>query len=284
MNKAFQRWLKSEVTAAVLRVAYLCSWKASFPKPSSGREILFILGSGASVDRLKDEHWRIIASQKSIGVNFWTIHSFSPDYYALEKTRGVNTVQALEPLINGEKKVRGVRVLWFGGPNRVNRGLLRVFRRLGGRIWFYSGWPLDQEATRGSRAWFFRLVRAFQRLPRPLRPALDVGNTVSRLVTMAIINGWGRVVLLGVDLGGPYFDDYVNFFKKVSHTTQRGVPQGLGPDHKHHVDAVARGEFRISAFLPQLDSWAREIGAGQIFDGTLQGDGRLGLATFEWRG
>lgn len=281
MASSFRGWLKSELTVAAYRLAYLASGKALFPKPSAEGEILFILGSGSSVDNLEPKHWDLIAKETSIGINFWTTHTFFPNYYALEKAYG-NRVQALEPLVYDRRKVRGARVLWFSGPNRINRRLLRVFKRHGGKVWFYSGWPLYKDGGRGLTGKFFHLYRVFQRLPRPLRPALDAGNTVSRLVTMASMNGWKKIVLLGVDLGGAYFSEYVAFSETVANTTNRGMSQGVTPDGKHDVDASKRGEFRLSEFLARLDSWMREIGAGKILDGTVQGDGRLGLEQFKW--
>lgn len=281
MSSSFRRWLKSEVTVAAYRIAYLGSWRAFFPVPSSDSDILFVLGSGSSTDNLAAEHWDLISGHTSIGINFWTIHPFRPDYYALEKVKG-SQIQSLETLLNDQNKTMGARVLWFDGPNQVNRSLLRDFRRRGGRVWFYSGWPLYKNRGEDLRKKFLHLFRAFQWFPRQFRPSIDAGNTVSRIVTMASMNGWKNIVLLGVDLGGSYFREYEIFRENIENVETRSRLQGVEQDGKHGVDGVKRGEFRLSVFLPRLDCWIREMEAGQIFDGTIRESGRLRLTNFKW--
>lgn len=281
MNLAFLGWLKSELTASFFRPAYQGSLKAAFPEPQAEEDILFILASGASVDELLPEQWDVIASQTSIGVNFWTTHSFAPDYYALENARG-DVIQALEPLIDNHTKTKEARVLWFGIPNRINRKLLWVFKRLGGDVWFYTAWPLYHDADRDLRGKFLSLFRHFLRVPRRFRPAIDASHTVSRLVTLAALNGWKTTVLLGVDLGGPYFKEYEMFRQELVNSGDLDTARRAEPDNRHSVDAIQKGEFRQSAILPSLDSWIREIGEGQILVGSSQMDKCLRLETYEW--
>lgn len=282
MEVSFFSWLKSEFTANFYRATYRGSREAFFPKPSGRQKILFIIGSGASVDDLTQTHWDLVDSQTSIGINFWTTHTFAPTIYALEKARG-NTVQALEPLISEPERAQGARVLWFGGPNRINRQLLRLFKRLGGKVWFYGGWPLREASIRRLEQTVSSLTRVFQMFPGPFRPAIDLGNTVSRLVSLAAINGWQTIVLLGVDLGGAYFNDYRSFSEKIASDSDRDTSQGVGPDSRHRVDAIERGELRLSAILPRLDSSFRKAGLGCVLDGSLNGDRRLGLDSFSWQ-
>lgn len=192
-------------------------------------------------------------------------------------------MQALEPLISEPERAQGARVLWFGGPNRINRQLLRLFKRLGGKVWFYGGWPLREASIRRLEQTVASLTRVLQMFPSPFRPAIDVGNTVSRLVSLGAINGWKTIVLLGVDLGGAYFSDYRSFSEKIASDSDRDTSQGVGPDSRHRVDAIERGELRLSAILPRLDSSFRKAGLGCVLDGSLTGDRRLGLESFSWQ-
>lgn len=281
MTSAFQGWLKSELTAAVYRTIYFASREASFPKPKTEQDILFILGGGASVDNLLPKHWNLISNQTSIGINFWTTHTFVPDYYALEKSPR-NMVQELEALISDPEKAKGARILWFGGPNQTSRKLLWSFKLLGGQVWFYSGWPFYKDGRWNLRKRFLQLFRHFQRVPSLFRPAIDAGHTVSRLITLSAMNGWNTVVLLGVDLGGAYFRDYEIFCEQMELKGGRDTYSGVGPDGTHAVDAAQRGPFRQSRVIPLLDAWIQEIGKGQLLDGTLSADKPLGLGRFHW--
>lgn len=278
----FRRWFKSVITAFLYNLIYRGFRSPSFPVPTANRSVLFVLGSGASVDDLASDHWHTIARSTSVGVNFWTAHTFSPDYYALEKM-SVNQYQALEPLLSSNAKTSAARVLWFGGPNRPNRKLLWIFRRLGGSVWFYSGWPLHEGRDGDLRGRFIRLYRLFQHLPRRLRPALDAGHTVSRLVTMAAMNGWKTIVLVGVDLGGSYFEDYMKLREKIESNSNRKMPHAMDSRGRHANNAVELSDMRQGVFFQFLDSWFQELNESRVLDGRVKADNRLGLESFDWR-
>jgi hypothetical protein len=47
-------------------------------------EILFILASGSSINKIQSARWDAIARHDSIGFNFWPIHPFVPSLYLME--------------------------------------------------------------------------------------------------------------------------------------------------------------------------------------------------------
>jgi hypothetical protein len=51
-------------------------------------DTLFILGSGASINRISDQGWMKIGSEKSVGLNYWPIHDFVPSFLMFELPRG----------------------------------------------------------------------------------------------------------------------------------------------------------------------------------------------------
>ena len=57
----------------------LAKWKRS--------DFLFILGSGASINRISPERWKSIAQHDTIGFNFWPFHPFVPGMYFFEAIR-----------------------------------------------------------------------------------------------------------------------------------------------------------------------------------------------------
>lgn len=47
-------------------------------------EVLFILGSGPSINLIKDSEWEHIRKHDSIGFNWWMAHDFIPSFYLLQ--------------------------------------------------------------------------------------------------------------------------------------------------------------------------------------------------------
>jgi len=45
---------------------------------------LFIVGSGSSIDNYSTKEWNEIRLGISVGLNYWTLHSFTPDVYCFE--------------------------------------------------------------------------------------------------------------------------------------------------------------------------------------------------------
>lgn len=51
-------------------------------------DTIFILGSGASINKISDEGWKHIAEHDSFGLNKWPLHDFVPTYYMFELPPG----------------------------------------------------------------------------------------------------------------------------------------------------------------------------------------------------
>lgn len=47
-------------------------------------DILFVLGSGSSINRISSERWKVISACDSVGFNFWLYHPFVPTMYFFE--------------------------------------------------------------------------------------------------------------------------------------------------------------------------------------------------------
>ena len=53
-------------------------------KQNKKSDVLFILGSGASINDISQKMWKHIKENDSFGFNFWLIHEHVPDYYMFE--------------------------------------------------------------------------------------------------------------------------------------------------------------------------------------------------------
>lgn len=61
---------------APLREADLGAWKRS--------PVVFLLGSGSSINRISGERWKAIADHDTIALNLWPLHPFVPRIYCFE--------------------------------------------------------------------------------------------------------------------------------------------------------------------------------------------------------
>ena len=53
-------------------------------KQNKRSDTLFILGSGASINKISDSMWKHIKENDSLGFNFWILHKHVPNYYMFE--------------------------------------------------------------------------------------------------------------------------------------------------------------------------------------------------------
>ena len=69
---------------ALRKSAGLPGFDVSEFRARKGSDTLYVLGSGASVGRLTRADFDAIAAADSIGLNFWLLHDFVPDFYQFE--------------------------------------------------------------------------------------------------------------------------------------------------------------------------------------------------------
>ena len=53
-------------------------------------DTVFIMGSGSSINDIKNNEWDLIKKHNSIGLNFWPIHPFVPSFYFFEMPREIS--------------------------------------------------------------------------------------------------------------------------------------------------------------------------------------------------
>lgn len=176
---------------------------------SAGSRSLFILAGGASVNKLSNSQWAEISRGTSIGINFWPIHRFCPDFLTTEIDKNAkcrsDATRFLERqiLINYKKRPPGILVLRPNWPPR--RAMLyelpEEFKTVVyGRVNFVGRNPRNLERD------LSRIVTSLlsQSLPRMVLP--DNGSSVVRLIFLGVAQRFDKIVLVGVDQNdGPYF-------------------------------------------------------------------------------
>ena len=215
---------------------------------------VFILGSGASVMELTEEHWREVRRSPSIGFGAWPLHPFVPDMLAFSPTRGLSDYEAVFTRVMARDDIVAA------APEVI---LLRS--SLAEDIEMYSRLP---EAHR-SRASMYGRISLLSRTSTGLHRevlqfladpgsanfgiTLDSGSTLIRLISFAIRSGAREIVLLGVDLNTPeYFWDsnpeilHTNGFESFF-TGQSGSLHGTMTDSRRplSVDVVIAAIHKV---------------------------------------
>ena len=164
-------------------------------------EEVFLLGSGSSVLDVPDIVWRRIEAQVSVGFGPWALHNFVPDVYAYGPTRGLTDY------------------------NRVIRDVMKrpdIVRKRPEILFLRSDLPEDLQtlkslpvshlrstliygrvsALSNSRKEIARQMVGWHRVATRSRVgiAFDSGSSVVRLLSLALLLGAKKIVLVGVDL------------------------------------------------------------------------------------
>lgn len=195
-----------------------------FNKKYKNSSTLFILGSGSSVNSYNENKWDTIRNHDSIGLNFWPIHDFTPDYYTFELPREERMRNCLYELLNIKSDeysdvpilLKNISTL----SNEIEIG--RLPREIVSNIYLSSEVPIpwdgnnSKSLSRGCH--ILRRLGYFSPGKIDLLPHL-VGS-ISYLTSFALKMGYESIVLCGVDLNNPeyFYTDESDYYKS------QGIP------------------------------------------------------------
>ena len=69
-------------------------------------EVLFILGTGESINLITKKQWAFIDSNRTIGINQWFVHEYIPNFLICEGFETMNDVQ-----ISRSGEIRGCYII-----------------------------------------------------------------------------------------------------------------------------------------------------------------------------
>jgi len=256
-----------QAVLATSEASHLPTLKTSDMFKTKGREpdTFFILGSGESALSLTPKHWSVVRQFVSVGFGAWTIHPFVPDFLALEN---IERQTERDGLVNGEtgleRAYREALDGWHLG-NEVQRRQPRIlfFRpstasdlnRLAplGDYWmghtFLYGrvGPSSRNVAEleGEIALYLRLAKSGM---VPFSLPFDTGATVVRLIFLAALAGYQKIVLTGVDLRDSRF-----FWEAEPEMLRRRGMSSFVTSEKGAVHSTeTTGRFPTSEVLPVI--------------------------------
>lgn len=233
--------------------------------PDSGAETFYIMGSGASIDSLTDEHFVQIASQTSVGINSWGVHQFVPDIYSFESVPwvgdGQDFARAMALLNRNDIRARKPEVIILRPKTALEIENLNVLPDdLRDSVSFYGR---VAPATRRSSNLLGDTARYFDHVfPRFPSVVLDSGASVVRMVVLGIILGFRRIVLAGVDLNGsPYFwENRPEYLLSLA----AAPPVNNQLTRTHETLSSLNRPFDVKTMLRALDSFFQTERGGQL--------------------
>lgn len=181
----------------------------------------FILGSGASVENLTDEDFKVISQGFSIGINTWPVHDFIPTAYAFESFRDVgrcDTISCALDRIDVHQKLPFI-FLELNSFRVNDQNRIKIPEILFTKIFLYGKIPaitndLDMLSKYLKR---FLLDSRKGRIPNWI--SFSQNATIERLALLGIMLGFKDIVFVGVDLNNTrYFWE-----KNPKYLTRRGL-------------------------------------------------------------
>lgn len=223
-------------------------------------DVLFVMGSGASVNRYSADVWDRIGREDSIGFNFWVVHDFIPRFYAMELT--VEPGSAHSAVSNEDEKLYA----WLRAraPGYADVPLLLKGSRTLGLVQLDKLGPLrsqargmlmpklagetEAEVQRAAR-WWMNAAPLLQRLPVlmvPHRRASIVFN-----VLLAALAGYREIVLCGVDLNNIlyFWEEDLEHYRKVGPP----IPETLQSGAVHKTFDKSHRELTVDRILDAID-------------------------------
>lgn len=248
----------------------------------SSRRVLFILGSGESVEELDERHFELIRKHSSVGLNAWPLHPFVPDFLAFEPFDEESTdyVQLFTSVLHQDRfREKRPSILLFRPSSELDAerySLIPDYLRQ--RSYYYSRFVPVTRSLRTLKT-EIRALHGLQALGLLGHGVvMDLGASILRMLSLAWIQGFHSVVLVGVDLnGGRYFweanpahlarNDLVRFspgfVRKTHETMERGckgftVSEVLGEFAQAFRERgksvfVGSGSSMLADFLPVFD-------------------------------
>lgn len=178
-------------------------------------DTLFILGSGASINRISAEAWRVIGEHDSVGFNFWLFHPFVPTMYFVEGGRpGPYDHRILQAIAARASDYRDVVKVITDIAAEGHQYIFDLDPGFRPKLYVAETVPLvarsESELRRGIS--FLKRSGTFDRSDR-IASLFKHTGTLSTMIVLGAKLGYRRLVLCGVDLtaAASFYQDPVLF-------------------------------------------------------------------------
>jgi len=204
-------------------------------------ETLFVLGSAWSINDIPDEKWNIISRHDSIGLNFWPAHPFVPKFFHFE-----NLTYDYQPVMfdafrllmqrRSEAYANTVKIITDLAPLGPRQIVFELPEGMKNNSYVSFALPVVARNAEEFRAGirYMRSLGAFS--PRAnVAWLFKSSGSVTAAMTLAVLIGYKRIVLCGVDLNKqdyfyhlreryPEYADWEFALRSEPHLSTRRLP------------------------------------------------------------
>lgn len=197
------RWIRREAK----RVANVRAYRKASGLPAFNlsefaqrktSDTLIVLGSGSSINALSEEDWDTIREHDSIGLNFWLLNQFVPDFYMFEVGPTQDRIDHFQTFLT-ERAARYESVpMIYKDTDRHTVNLSSVPSMVVHqfRVLNKINLPLDREdRLQAALRWCLRL-----RIPQITGLHVFARASIVQACALGAMLGYKRIVLAGVDL------------------------------------------------------------------------------------
>jgi hypothetical protein len=248
--------------------------------------VLFILGSGETVEELTPQQWNLVSQNVSVGINSWAVHDFVPDAYSFEEveSESYSDVSSTLSLLLARREVivRRPRILMLR-PHALTSSsrIVSVPDELRAEVRLYGRTAVVTRDINNLGSDIGRVLRAM--LSSNIHPgiSLDAGMSVSRLITLGARAGFGTIVLVGIDLNSPryFFDVNPGYWERRAVAP---FDQWRNRGLVHDTEETVTRSFRATEFIPALAGATWSVFGTRVFISSENSALSPFLPVFRW--
>ena len=242
-------------------------------------EKVFIFGSGPSINDLTEKNFKEINKYTSIGVSRWIFHDFIPTFYMIElsydeKLNEKYRLRILSILKNKKKKPLFLVYNTKSNPSKI-RNWMRGMSST--RVFLYEYIRPDIFKKNFGYHFLKSLKYLSEESKKSNLITLGIGSTIERSISLSLLLGYSKIVILGVDLkNSKYFwTGKEKNFLGLKNFQKKNTP---------HKTAIKRfGDMPVQKSILILDKVARQHFNSKILISTNKSLLSSNLEKYKWK-
>jgi len=170
------------------------------PESFKTSDTLFVLGSGASVNEYSEQEWAAVRSGDSMGFNFWCVHDFVPDIYVIEPPRSPRDAYLYDLMNQRAGDYKNIPLV-LKASSSAKLDLDKFDAELRGCMYVGGAMPLPGRSP-GQMVQGYTIYEGYGifKPRRAVNTIVQQRASLPGLIHLAVVWGYQRVVLCGVDL------------------------------------------------------------------------------------
>lgn len=246
-------WLTILLDAASIIIQKILSIRMHSPleelKIRKKTDTIFILGTGPSINEVSEKGWEKISNYDSLGINFFCLHKFTPNYLSFEDSE----ILEKQPNIDLQFRILNEKALTRKDLLFLERDV-SFFRLVGlncnsmesfkfpSRVLKFGRFRVSAATAKQFNARFQLIHRLLTRFN--ISCLISVRSSVVSIAEICVRLGYKNIVFVGVDLNSVRYFYYEGFYPST--------PKQLQRTGKHMTEDNIKSFYNTSSVLSQL--------------------------------